>query len=299
MRLRQIEIFQAIYQAGSISGAARLLNVSQPNVSRILSHTEQQLGFSLFERHAQGMQVTQEGEMLIPQIEAVYEKLKEITALTKRLGENGAKTIHIGAAHAFGQMVVAPSVVDFRQQHPGLQIELMTEHFAALCQLVLAKDVDFALAFGQHVPARLFAEPLFQANMVAILPLDMPSSAMVTLKWLCQQGLIMMQPNDPLGEVLHRAMLRQRLSAQGTLQIKSYSVIADMVVAGGGVGVVDLFTARCYEHKLKVVPIADPLPFEVMFLSRADSPQSRATLALKTCLKTHCQQIAKPLQLSA
>ncbi|MEI8631900.1 LysR family transcriptional regulator [Vibrio sp. PP-XX7] len=47
MRLRQIEVFHAILQAGTISGAARLLHVSQPNVSRILTHAEQQLGFCL------------------------------------------------------------------------------------------------------------------------------------------------------------------------------------------------------------------------------------------------------------
>ncbi len=58
MRLRHIEVFQAIVQTGSISAAARLLNVSQPNVSRVLTHAEQQLGFALFERRAQGMVVT-------------------------------------------------------------------------------------------------------------------------------------------------------------------------------------------------------------------------------------------------
>lgn len=53
MRLRHIEVFQAIVQTGSISAAARLLNVSQPNISRVLNHAEQQLGFALFERRIQ------------------------------------------------------------------------------------------------------------------------------------------------------------------------------------------------------------------------------------------------------
>ena len=50
MRLRHIEIFQAIRQTGSISAAAQLLHVSQPAVSKVLQHAEQQLGFPLFLR---------------------------------------------------------------------------------------------------------------------------------------------------------------------------------------------------------------------------------------------------------
>ncbi len=50
MKLRHIEVFQAIRQAGSVSGAAQLLHVSQPAVSKVLQHAEQQLGFPLFLR---------------------------------------------------------------------------------------------------------------------------------------------------------------------------------------------------------------------------------------------------------
>lgn len=72
MRLRHIEVFQAVLQAGSVSGAARLLNVSQPNVSRVLNHAEQQLGFALFERSPQGLIVTPEGRRLMPEIDALF-----------------------------------------------------------------------------------------------------------------------------------------------------------------------------------------------------------------------------------
>ena len=50
MNLRQIEVFRAVMITGSVSGAARLLHVSIPAVSRLLSHTETRLGFLLFER---------------------------------------------------------------------------------------------------------------------------------------------------------------------------------------------------------------------------------------------------------
>ena len=50
MRLRQIEIFYHVYRAGTISSAARALGVSQPSVSKVLKHTEDQIGIALFRR---------------------------------------------------------------------------------------------------------------------------------------------------------------------------------------------------------------------------------------------------------
>lgn len=86
MRLRHIEVFQAIVQTGSISAAARLLNVSQPNISRVLNHAEQQLGFALFERRIQGMSVTAEGRRLLPEIDNLCQRLQSITSLPNSCG---------------------------------------------------------------------------------------------------------------------------------------------------------------------------------------------------------------------
>lgn len=62
--------------------------------------------------------------------------------------------------------------------------------------------------------------------------------------------------------------------------------------AGGGAGIVDLFTAHRYADMLKIVPIAKRLPFEVTRISRRDNTQSRAALQLKQLMKNKCGEIA-------
>ncbi|SLM61308.1 MULTISPECIES: LysR family transcriptional regulator [Dickeya] len=296
MRLRHIEVFQAITQAGTISGAARLLNVSQPNVSRVLNHAEQQLGFALFERRPQGLVPTVEGQRLMPEIERLYHHLQEITALTEQIRQGQHQTLRLGAAHAFGQMIVAPAMVAFQQQAPRVRMELVTEHFCTLCQNIQQQQLDLALVFGQQVPPDLLAEPLCQSRMVAILPKESPQQGPVSLEWLCHNNLLMMQQQDPLGQVVHRALRDRHLKPAASLYIKTYSVIADMVLAGGGTGIVDLFTARRYAGQLKIVPISQPLPFEVMLISRRDIPQSREMLQLKQVLKNQCRELASQCQ---
>ena len=294
MRLRQIEVFQAIVQAGTISGAARLLNVSQPNISRVLNHTEQQLGFSLFDRSSKGLSVTKEGQRLLPEVERLTQHLQVITSLTESIRTNREQTIRIGAAHACSQMVVTPALVEYRHQQPGANVDLVTEHFAALQKAVLGDELDFALVFGQHVDKSLLAEPLFQADMVAIFPKGSGGQPSVSLNFLCQQEFLMMQEDDPLGRVLHRVIEANDFQAVNPTFIKTYSVIADMVVSGGGVGVVDLFTASRYANEVDIVPIAERLPFELVLISRRERPQSMALLKLKALFKQRCRAINRP-----
>lgn len=285
MRLRHIEVFQALLQAGSVSGAARLLNVSQPNVSRVLNHAEQQLGFTLFERSAQGLKITPEGRRLMPEIDALFSHIQAISALAEQLRQGEGQHVRMGSAHALGQAVMAPVLADFRRQTPSGSVELVTTHFNTLVQDLLHYKMDFALTFGEQAPDELVAEPLYQANMVALLPLDSEVEGPVSLSWLCDNELLMLQQQDPLGQILNRVLHENGLSPCSQLYIKTYSVIADVVLAGGGVGVVDVFTASRYRGQLKILPVVEYLPFDVIFLSRKDQPASQAAQKLKQLIR--------------
>ncbi|WP_241609099.1 LysR family transcriptional regulator [Rosenbergiella australiborealis] len=295
MKLRHIEIVHAIVQSGSMSGAARLLNVSQPNISRVLNHAEQQLGFSLFERHHQGMFLTSEGQLLLPDILDIYEKLSVLSRHADKLKFSG-DVVKVGASHALGQSVMTPALVEYRRQVPHGSVELATGHFDNLCQDLLAGKIDFALAFGEQIDQGLLAEPIFQSSLVAILPKNYPCSDTVTLEWLSQNNLLMMQKNDPLGQVLHRNLSRLEITSYNSLLIKTYSMIADLVLAEEGVGIVDLFTACSYAGRINILPIAEPLPFEVMFVSRRDTPQSHSTLVFKQIIRGKLREISSVFQ---
>jgi len=285
MRLRHIEVFQALLQAGTVSGAARLLNVSQPNVSRVLNHAEQQLGFALFERTTQGLIITPEGRRLMPEIEALFSQIQVIGALAEQLRQGEGQHVRLGSAHALGQAVMAPVLADFRRSTPGGSVELVTTHFHTLVQDLLQYKMDFALTFGEQAPEELISESLYKANMVALLPLDSPMEGPVSLQWLSENDLLMLQQQDPLGQTLSRALREKGLSPRSQLYIKTYSVIADVVLAGGGVGVVDTFTARRYQHQLKILPVVEALPFEVILLSRKDQPASQAAQKLRQLIR--------------
>jgi DNA-binding transcriptional LysR family regulator len=75
MNLRQLEVFYAVMQAGSVTGAARNLNVTQPAVSNVLKHTEQQVKFKLFERMGGRLHPAAEARDLLPDVNEIFGRI--------------------------------------------------------------------------------------------------------------------------------------------------------------------------------------------------------------------------------
>src|ERR687889_772283 len=85
LSLRQIEVFRAIMLAGSVSGAGRMLHVSQPAISRMLALTEDRLGFRLFERQRTRLFPTDEARRLFSEVEGLYRGIERVNDLARNL----------------------------------------------------------------------------------------------------------------------------------------------------------------------------------------------------------------------
>ena len=96
MRLRHIEIFHAIYTSGSITNAAKILHVSQPSVSKVLSHAELQLGFNLFQRVKGRLIPTDEAEMLFDEVDKIYQQMRSIKNTAQNIKKSEFGSISLG-----------------------------------------------------------------------------------------------------------------------------------------------------------------------------------------------------------
>src|SRR5471032_3000145 len=85
LNLRQIEVFRAIMLSGSISGASKLLYVSQPAVSRLISYTEQRLGLMLFQRIKGRLYPTPEARRLFTEVNVVYQGVQRVNEVADDL----------------------------------------------------------------------------------------------------------------------------------------------------------------------------------------------------------------------
>ena len=100
MRARQIEVFRMVMRCGTLTSAAEALNVSQPALSQILLHTEDELGFKLFQRVKGRLIPTPEAEDLYPEVERLFGDLEALRGRARDLrhGKAGIVRLEIGRA---------------------------------------------------------------------------------------------------------------------------------------------------------------------------------------------------------
>ncbi|EJG0733916.1 TPA: LysR family transcriptional regulator [Vibrio parahaemolyticus] len=289
MNLRQLEVFYAIMQAGTVSGAARLLHVSQPNVTRVLAHTEQQLGFALFERVKGRLVPTQEAKALLPEAEKVYQQLGQFRSLTNKV-KQGTQHLRVGAPPVLAAHLLAPTVALLSKEH-GISFELLTANRDELCSGLLKHELDVAIAFGEETPPAIMGHVLLKENLALIAPKSaaIPAEKTVILEELISHDLpiIGLDSRDPLGLLLHQTLSARDEHDQHAITVRSYSAAAELVKHQAGFAIVDPWTAKLYrqDDAVAVHALEPNMSFSVSILFAEHTPQSIATKQFITALK--------------
>ncbi|WP_455290156.1 LysR family transcriptional regulator [Vibrio parahaemolyticus] len=289
MNLRQLEVFYAIMQAGTVSGAARLLHVSQPNVTRVLAHTEQQLSFALFERVKGRLVPTQEAKALLPEAEKVYQQLGQFRSLTNKV-KQGTQHLRVGSPPVLAAHLLAPTVALLSKEH-GISFELLTANRDELCSGLLKHELDVAIAFGEETPPAIMGHVLLKENLALIAPKSaaIPAEKTVILEELISHDLpiIGLDSRDPLGLLLHQTLSARDEHYQHAITVRSYSAAAELVKHQAGFAIVDPWTAKQYrqDDAVSVHALAPNMSFSVSILFAEHTPQSIATKQFITALK--------------
>jgi DNA-binding transcriptional LysR family regulator len=123
----KLRIFHAVAEAGSFTHAGDTLNLSQSAVSRQISALEDSLKTALFHRHARGLILTEQGEMLFETVKDVFGKLASAEARLAESRERPSGLLRVTTTVAFGSVWLAPRIGEFLDLYPEIRLELLTD----------------------------------------------------------------------------------------------------------------------------------------------------------------------------
>lgn len=123
----KLRIFHAVAEAGSFTHAGETLNLSQSAVSRQISTLEESLGVSLFHRHARGLLLTEQGELLHRAAGDIFAKLSMIEGQIVDSRQLPEGPLRITVAEFIGSTWLAPRLAVFRESHPDIQLTLLLD----------------------------------------------------------------------------------------------------------------------------------------------------------------------------
>lgn len=124
LTLRQIEVIRAIMVTGAVGGAARLLNVSSPGVSRLMKHAETLVGVKLFSRRGGRYSPTPQANAIFSQINGVYDKVEDLQFVISRIKRGANTELKIGSVPSIANVMVPRAIADLHKVLPNLLIEI-------------------------------------------------------------------------------------------------------------------------------------------------------------------------------
>ena len=212
--LRQVEVIRAVMVAGTVSGAAKLLGVSAPGISRLVKHAERSLGVRFFQRKSGRFFPTAEAEQIFEQINGVYKKVDDLNFILSRIGGGDLSELRIGSVPSLSQSMAPRAIARVRRRYPDLRVDInILKIEEAIDYLLLGKGECVAMSYRFDHPAIVFA-PLATGELYCIVPAnhELASRAEISVSDLTRYPLIGIDPNDPYGRIMAELFARDSLA---------------------------------------------------------------------------------------
>lgn len=119
---KQLEIFRAVMQTGSVSAAGRRMNLSQPSVSRIIGDLERQFGVPLFQRQSKGVSPTPEAEAFLEEVERNYLVLTNLEEAAAQIARKERGTLSIATITAASLEIVPRALERMQVQEKQIKV---------------------------------------------------------------------------------------------------------------------------------------------------------------------------------
>ncbi|MBI5719046.1 MAG: LysR family transcriptional regulator [Burkholderiales bacterium] len=262
LNLRHIESFRAVMVAGSVVGAARLLNVTQPGVSRTIGLLELRLGYALFERRGRRLVPTAEAEALHREIEQIYRGIERIGQVAQDIRFQRAGALRVATLPALAQGLVPRAIARFLAPRPQVTVFVQSLPSRQIAELVSTRQFDVGVVELPLSRPAIEIEPLPPARSMAVMPAGHPLARkrVVSIKDLGGERMILLSQHSYVRYLIDDAFSTAGVAAQVVVETPSSSMACALVAAGAGLTLVSSWTAEPFAGpELAVRPLKEVL----------------------------------------
>lgn len=292
---RQVEAFRAVMIAGTTTGAAEILYVSQPAVSRLLSDFEANVGMPLFERQKKRLVPTPEAMILFDEVEKSFVGIEKLARTAEELKEFHRGTLRIVCMPALAQDFLPGLVSEFMTRHEGVAVTLQVRSSQQVVDWIANQHFDIGISAIKVSDPAIEVRQLANSRLLCILP---PGHRLAAKRLIVPEDLTGEQfvslgteqsVRYKVDEVFEKAGVQRKL----LFDTQVSNVACGYVLAGGGVSLVDPVTAINYIRQgLIVKPFEPSVSFKYNILSPVSRSQSQLAKEFTELLQQRMKQMA-------
>jgi DNA-binding transcriptional LysR family regulator len=245
MELRQLETFAEIARAGSFTQAAENLSLTQPAVTRQIGALERELKVRLFDRLGRRVTLTSAGQVLEEYARRIIGTAADAQRAVADVAAGASGRLAVGASTTAATYLLPPALGRFRDQHPAVDLSVLTGPSTRISEMVLANAVDLGIVMDLDETPGLYFVPLADYRTVIVTypdhPLAVASPAHPTdgveMAALADRELILMQPGATLRGLVEDLLAGARVSGRVSMELDSVEAIKRMVRARLGISI--------------------------------------------------------------
>ncbi len=296
MNQRQLEAFRATVRCGSITEAARMMHISQPSVSRLISDLERSVGFALFVRVGRGLTLTVEGRNFYQGVEGLFFGIDRLEELAKSIRSSQGGTISIGTIQSIATIELPKAVSRVYRKNPDIRFSIHSRNTPAILDAVQMRQIDLGIV-GRE-PDYDGVDVLFQfsAPYVCLIPEDHPLAGEfgpLDLNVLADsETFVTFGGAYPDTMMSISSALSQKLQNRSRLTAANMPVAAALVREAGVLAIADPFSAEQAVRMGGVVfrPVVQNLTYFVTVIASGRQQLSRRALEFVDLLADQLQK---------
>jgi len=281
LNFRQIEVFRAIMITRTVNGAAKLLNVSQPGISRILKYTEDKIGMKLFERKKGRLFPTPEGREIFEEIQVIYKQIQNLEWTIERLVQGEDNILKIGSSPSVGRYLVPKVLALFKKDFPKVTVMLDILSIGEVADYVSLQKGDYMVTIFPVDHPAVDCQAFMDGGLVCVVPKGHPLAEKDSLRAedIAKHRLIAFEEDTPHGKIIRGYFKDAKVDYNVATFIRFAETACALVEQGMGVALVDEFTVMGNRYPdLTIIPVEAGHKFSLRLNFHANAPRSNIAL---------------------
>ena len=297
MRLnhRQLEAFRAVMTAGTVTGAADILCVSQPAVSRLISDLEYAVGLSLFQREKGRLIPTREAEILYDEVEKSFISVEQIGRVAEELKEYRIGELRIAAMPALALTILPELITRFRGNRSGIEITLQIRSSTKVMEWIANQHFDVGFTGMPTVNPAIETHSLMDAQLVCVMPNGhrLADAQAIEPGDLRNEAFVSLGSDQRLRHNVDEVFEKARIPRQMAFDTQLSHAACAFVAQGVAVSLVDPVTALHFARQGLLVarPFFPSIRFDTEIIYPAMRPKSQMTQAFVELVRKEIEKM--------
>ena len=237
---RQIDAFKTVVQTGTVTETARMLGISQPAVSRLISDLESEVGFKLFERSGRNLKATPEALLLVDEVRRALSGLEQIKLTASAIRRFKHAQLRLISTPAFSTLIAPQLIRKFAERQPEAMVSLEIQSTDVAVEWMVSQNFDFGIGPTNIVNPAVESYPLTHTRSICVLPKGhrLEGKKKVSMQDLEGESFVSYLPDSQfrfeVDELFEKAGIDRRLQYEA----RTTDAICRLVAEGLGVSII-------------------------------------------------------------